>query len=397
MKIKQTISVLTQRALLRFSYALHTLMRGKRKFTFSGNSWVVGVEEIASMLERIHSAVPNSVSVLLSPHNWYSFNYTYQRNLLGNPRLDNLYRQLYGPWLLGKLAVVHDGFIYIGSQGFLDEQIDQRNFEFNFLKKKHKRIVCFFTGDDVRSHFLTKDLASKYGHRNLATVREETDEYLSSYAYDQIKKKISTVAETYSDVIFTWPIDQITYTSKKTEPFVYAYPDALFDLNLEKFDNLSPIVIVHAPSHEATKGTSFVREAINRLNEDGYEFEYIELTNVSNSEVISHLRQAHIVLNQFIAYTPGVFGIEAMANTCVMLCSGDRNIETSLPVGANEAWVVTRGEMVYENLKQLLDKPDQLVLQARRGFEWAKKYESQSAAITYLSRLLSSRTKPIDE
>jgi hypothetical protein len=286
--------------------------------------------------------------------------------------------------------VVHDGFIYIGSQGFLDEQIDQRNFEFSFLKKKHKRIVCFFTGDDVRSHFLTKELASKYGHRNLATVRQETDEYLSSDAYDQIKQKISTVTDTYSDVIFTWPIDQITYTTKKTEPFVYAYPDALFELNLEKFEDLSHILIVHAPSHEATKGTSFVREAINRLKEDGYQFKYIELTNVSNSEVLKHLRKAHIVLNQFIAYTPGVFGIEAMANTCVMLCSGDRNIETSLPDGANEAWIVTRGENIYENLKQLLDQPDQLVAQAIRGYEWAKKYESQSAAKRYLESLLSS-------
>jgi hypothetical protein len=74
-----------------------------------------------------------------------------------------------------------------------------------------------------------------------------------------------------------------------------------------------------------------------------------------NRVVLEHLKSSHIVLNQFYAFTPGLFGIEAMANHCAVLMSADPSIETGLPQKSKDAWMITKYWEVYDNLKYLLD------------------------------------------
>ena len=93
----------------------------------------------------------------------------------------------------------------------------------------------------------------------------------------------------------------------------------------------------------------------------------------SNSVVLKELRSAHIVLNQFYAFVPGLFGVEAMASHCALLTSADRAIEPTLPEGANDAWIVTKYWEIYENLKLLLDNRAELKSVADRGYDWAYK------------------------
>ena len=62
---------------------------------------------------------------------------------------------------------------------------------------------------------------------------------------------------------------------------------------------------------------------------EGYNFDYIELSNKENRIVLEELKQAHIVLNQFYSFTPGLFGVEALANNCAVLMSADPKVEWS--------------------------------------------------------------------
>lgn len=376
-----------QRTTLRASFLVHSLYRPRKTAT---KRWVVGVDEIASMLWRVHQAIPGSTSVALSEHNFYSYEYTFTAMPTKNSRINYLFRIFFAPWLLGRLATSHYGFVYVGPSGFLYDTKGQREFEFSFLKKHGLRIVCYFTGDDIRSQILTKELENKLGFATVATANAEENPFFFTDEYERQKKQIAAVADRYADAIVNWPIEQVSYLTRETHRFVYAYPDELFSGHFEKFESLDPIRIIHAPSNHKVKGTQFVRAAIDRLRADGRQFEYIELINVSNEEVLEALSHGHIALNQFFAFTPGVFGIEAMAHGCVMLCSADRTIEPELPEGANEAWVVTRGDQLYTNLKRLLDNPKDLEAQARRGFEWALQNESRSGAQRHLAAILES-------
>lgn len=380
-----------QRFTLRVSFLLHRVLRKRGTLPEDyPKKWVVGVEEIASMLWRVHQAIPYSTSVALSEHRFYSYQYTFDAMPTKNPRINYLYRIFFAPWLLGRLANTHYGFVYVGPSGFLYDHIGQREFEFSFLKKRGLKIVCYFTGDDIRSHVLLKEIEDKLGFDTIAAVVAEEMPFFFSEEYERQKQQIAYVADKHADAIFTWQVDQVSYLTKSTYRFSYAYPDELFSANFEKFHDLEPINIVHAPSNRKIKGTDFVRDAIMRLRSDGYQFSYLELENASNEEVLAALSKSHIALNQFLGFLPGVFGIEAMARGCVMLCSADRSLEPGLAEGANKAWVVTRTGELYENLKKLLDNPHGLEEQARRGFEWSLRNESRSSAQRYLEAALES-------
>ena len=127
-----------------------------------------------------------------------------------------------------------------------------------------------------------------------------------------------------------------------------------------------------------------MRAAVKKLQEDGYDFEYKELIDVPNQQVLSELRDSHVVLNQFYAFAPGVFGIEAMANHCAVLMSADFNIETELPQSAKGAWLITGYWQIYDNLKFLLDHPSEIKKFADTGYEFALNnysYENASESI----------------
>jgi hypothetical protein len=340
-------------------------------------AWVVGVEEIALMTRHIANALSDSRAVVHRPHPFYEVEYDYviQHD---SSRLAK-YRRLYGgPLLLAWLANRAHGFIYVGGAGFLDIQDDQREFEFSFLKRHKRKIVCYFTGSDIRSPRRMHELAEQTQLPNIGSLMLIADPVYATDEYDAVRRERSRIADTYADRIFTAGVDQLSYLTSPTEPFRYFYPDDAFAETNGKFENVERFIIVHAPSNPRLKGTEYVHEAIDRLSSVRDDFEYREITGSSNAEVIDALSNAHIVLNQFHAFVPGVFGIEALAHRCAMLTSADERLEPDLDADANEAWVVTRPNEIFDHLTRLLDNPSSIREQAERGFEWARKNAAAS-------------------
>lgn len=385
---------LLQRVLLVCSYWLYRLLSRHGGKTIA---WVVGVDEIASMAFHIACAIPNSHSVALSAHKYYGFRYDTELRPAPSPTLALFTRAVAGPIILGRLLNKTQGFLYLGATGFLLADVDQRSFEFAFLKSKGARIACYFVGDDIRSPRLMHQLEKNTGLKNVSTYVGQVAEVFETQAYDNRKRAIARVADRFADVIFTAPTDQLSYLTRATERVLYLYPDEEFSSGDNKFTDLSRIVVLHAPSSPALKGTPLVRGAVERLRSDGYEFEYVELTAASNETVLRELRRAHIVLNQFYAFMPGIFGIEAMAARCAVLMSADERIEVTLPAGSNQAWLVTKNDEVYENLKILLDHPDTIAPLADRGQQWARQYAAVSRSGPKLRAILESVLDKRDE
>lgn len=347
---------------------------------------IVGVEEVASILYALGNALPSSETVNVISHPYYNYDYNY------NFKKINIFKYCYlflTPLLLGYLITRKKTFIYISGSGFLIKHIDGREFEFKALKKQGCNIICFFTGSDIRSLALMKNF-SKEHNIDVITTYMYSDSNKNQYN-DNIVKKLAQVSDKYANAIFNPSVDQISYIKQKTFSTLYFADDGKICFLPEKFQNNLKKIIVHAPSSPIIKGTPLVRAAIKKLQEEGYVFEYIELIGVPNTRVISMLKKAHIALNQFYAFVPGVFGIEAMMNNTVLLTSADRNIEPSLFEGANEAWVVTPYWRVYDNLKEQLEKPmEELKIQADKGTAWVTKYASSSFSSAYMQNILNS-------
>lgn len=374
-----------QRTVLRVSYQLHRRAHRARKV----DGHVVGMAEVAGLLKSVGASLPDAVTVNLAHHPFYDHQYDIQFNIGGRWR--RLRHLVAGPWVLGRLASRHQTFIYIGGQGFLESAIDGREGELSFLRSIGRTVVCYFAGSEIRSHALLSAFGEAHGIDVITTYQSEVAPGISSDATERHRRALASAADRNADLIFNAPVDQMSYIERPTEPCLYFYPDELIGRHPAKWTDLSrPPLIVHAPSSPIIKGTPLVHAAVKALRADGHEFEYIELTRRPNAEVIALLERAHVVLNEFYSFVPGVFGIEAMAANAVLLTSADPAIEPTLAAGAEEAWVVTPYWRIYDRLKDVLDDRQGMQSQADRGTEWVQRNCSRSANSEQLVELLDS-------
>ena len=363
-----------QKKLLSSSYYFFKIIGSQRNIT-----WVVGVDEIAAQIKYVSSAIADTYTVALSKNRFYDFGYDYSLVSKENSKIDLIIRSIVGPVLLGYLLNNAKGFFYIFSTGFLLSHIDGRNYEFSYIKGKNKKLVCWFIGNDIRSLKKMIEFSKDNKFELAANYYYLFAPGLLSDDYDNSKKLIAIAADQHADLVFNYEFDQMSYLKSECLPNYYLYPDSNFYKNDNKFINESEIVIVHAPSSPIIKGTQLVRAAIDKLQSEGYKFKYVEFIEASNTDVLEQLKNAHIVLNEFYSFVPGLFGIEAMASNCALLTSADEEIEVSLPAGSNKAWMVTKHYEIYDNLKELLDSPSLAKQYADSGYEWALEHAAISS------------------
>lgn len=341
------------------------------------------------MVLQLAGAIPDSYSVSFTEEVAYASSYDHRFRTRPGTRGSWLERVITGPLLLGRLMNQASGFLYVGATGFLLADLDQREFEFAYLAKKGVPIVCYWCGSDIRSTRRMHELERQTGLPNISTYIAANGRVFESEGWDELKRRIASVASRHASAMFSNTVDHLSYLTMGTEPFLYFLPDDPLT-DPDKFDDLSPIVVVHATTAPEIKGTPLVRAAVAQLREEGYDFEYVELIGVPNATVKRELGRAHIAMNQFYGFSPAVFGAEALAAGCVVMMSSDEHVETDLPAGSNEAWVVTKHHQVYSNLKRLLDDPSSLHPIARKGRAWAEQYARRAGAGPILMRTLDA-------
>jgi hypothetical protein len=352
-------------------------------------SWVVGPTETAGVVHAMADRLPHSYSVVLTASRFYSRSYDTAWRPTGRRR-SALRRIFMGPILFGRLASRARGFAYVGARGFLLNEPTGRSFEFAFLKRHGLKVACYWCGSDIRSTRLMHELERDMGLPNISSYIEFVNPSLATESHERVVRARAKTADQFADVMFTFPTAQRSYLTKWAEPAFYFIEDAAFDGDDSKFGQLDTLVIAHSASSPIIKGTQLVRSAIERLRRLGYQFEYLELIDMPNEQVLAGLKRAHIALNHFYGFTAGMFALEAMAARCAVISSTDGAIETMLPPGANDAVMVTKHYQVYENLKLLLDEPERIAPLAQRGHDWALRYASATHAGHLLTSVLDS-------
>jgi hypothetical protein len=378
---------LGQRLLVVLSYwALRLAFIGRRRTPIS---WVVGPRETAGVVHAMAARIPGSHSVALAVDPFYSHRYDTTWRPTGNRR--NAARFVFlAPFVFAWLATRAQGFVYVGQSGFLLDQVDNRRFEFAFLKRRGVKVACYWCGSDIRSTKMMHELEDRMKLPNISTYLPFVAPGIATEHHEQRVKGRAAVADQFADIVFTFPTAQRSYLAKWTEPELYFVEDDRFATDESKFFRMSPIVVAHSASSPVIKGTQLVRAAVAGLRANGYEFEYIELIDVPNEEVLAGLARAHIALNHFYGFTVGMFGLEAMAARCAVISSTDGTIETSLAPGINDAVLVTKHYDVYDGLKRLLDNPELISPLAQAGYDWAFEYTSNANAGRVLTSLLDS-------
>ncbi len=363
------LAFVLQKLLLLASYFISRLLLRK---VSKRVPWVVGVDEIAANVFNIGEVLAPAIKVSFSRHPFYDYKYDHCPGGR-NSFLSYVIRALYGPVLLGYLANKADAFFYVGGSGFLVNEVDGRAYEFAFLKKRGKRVACYFCGSEIRSIKLMEVFSRERDMDVVTTYQVIAQPFIASEYKERIRYLLAMSANQFADHIFNAPVDQMSYIERGVHPFMYFHPVKHFRRRDEKFSDPGPVRILHAPSSPLIKGTPLVRAAIKKLKLEGYVFEYKELIGVPNAVVLEELGNAHIVLNEFYAFVPGQFGIEALAAHCALMTSADEHIETSLPAGSNQAWLVTPYWEIHDKLKALLDNRKLIKSYADTGYDWAER------------------------
>ncbi len=204
-----------------------------------------------------------------------------------------------------------DTFIFATGSSFFNY------WDFKILKLLKKNIICVSLGSDSRPTYLN-------GTYKDDSNNNKFNPYFVIENDKKINKRISFI-EKYANSIINYPQHGHFHKRKFISGNYIGFPTNL-EIH-EKFElvdeNCSVLKILHAPTRPNAKGSSYFRKIINELKEEGLDFEYIEITKLSNKEVINCINKCDIVLDECYSDSPlGGLGSEAAALAKPVLLSG---------------------------------------------------------------------------
>ena len=236
------------------------------------------------------------------------------------------------------------------------------NLDLPILKLFRKKTVVRFVGSDIR-HYESLELAAK--RAGLKYYRSK-DQGAGPKA---LKRKLRMIhmVEKYATHIVSGP----SFSQLLTRRYhLIRVPLDIHSIRYDNSPNPRPIV-VHAPSDVGFKGTPYILEAVKRLKEEGYDFEFHLFQSTSNTEVREALSQADIAVDQLFAFGAPMFALEAMAAGCAVL-GGNKPEFSGFP---RELPVIhTDPDNIYHNLKMLLENPELRQELGERGRKYVEKY-----------------------
>lgn len=185
------------------------------------------------------------------------------------------------------------------------------------LRAIGRRVAVEFHGSDVR-------MPSIESARNPHYVRLAGED---DAAAERLMARWATVTDGHAIIcdstlrtFLERHFDQIHLIGKRVDVARYQIrPPAVED---------RPLVVVHAPSNLAAKGTTFVRAAAKQL---GGRITYIEVTGRPQRDVMAAIASADVVVDHLAVSGFGVLAIEAMSMAKPVVCYLLPDYEAELP------------------------------------------------------------------
>jgi len=242
-------------------------------------------------------------------------------------------------------------------------------------------------GDDIRYYKALEHAAKKAGLKFYLSDERLKQERSASSLSLVGKKIVVFMAEKFATHIISSP----QYSQLLSRHYYkIALPLDIKNIQFNNKPNTRPI-IVHAPSEDAFKGTSIIISAVQKLRDEGYNFEFRLFRNMSNIEVRKNLSAADIAIDQLFAFAAGMFAVEAMAAGCAVLGG---NIPEFSGVSEDLPVIHTNPDNIYSNLKMLLESPGLRQDLGKRGREYVERYhDPDRIADSYINLILSGVTE----
>lgn len=238
-----------------------------------------------------------------------------------------------------------------------------RQLDLQFYKYFNKKVVFHYLGKDVK---LYKESIERYDISNMAYSCGTTEEALKQ---DKKKKKRLQYETQFASKQFVCsPI------YSEFVPNSILLPLAI-DLTNYQFQPKEPedkLVIMHAPTNRANKGTEFIIAAIDKLEELGYNIHFDLCENITHDT----LKKKYIECDIFIDQVLGGYGtaaIEAMAigRPTISYLRDVHFNNITFPGGV--PIIVAHSKNIFDILKNIIDNKNDLKIIGLKSREFVEK------------------------
>jgi hypothetical protein len=178
--------------------------------------------------------------------------------------------------------------------------------EIAYVTALGKRIFFTFQGDDARQGDYSR------AHFPISIVHQVDEGYYDEVS-DSFKRRIIARFAKIADRIYAVNPD-LLHVLPRDAIFV-PYSHILIDEWLPSYTQAEarPLRIVHAPSHRKVKGTDIILSTLEKLKQQGFEFELLLVEGMSHAQARETYEKADVLIDQLFAGWYGGLAVELMA------------------------------------------------------------------------------------
>ncbi len=252
--------------------------------------------------------------------------------------------------------------------------------ELFLMKLSKKTLFVTYQGDDARQGYYCEE------HYKISAVHEVESGYYSEQS-DKEKRDHINLLSKYCDGIYALNPDLLNVLPDSSQFLPYAH----LDLNewLPVRSNNDKPLIIHAPSHQGVKGTRFILEAIEKLKNEGLDFDFELIEGLTHAEARVRYESADLVIDQLLIGWYGGFSVEMMALGKPVICYIRKEDLKFIPQDMAEQLPVINAssDTIYSVLKQWIIKPEsELKLQGKKCREYVEKWHDPEKIVQQLKQ-----------
>lgn len=242
----------------------------------------------------------------------------------------------------------HDVFVFVTGRSF-----SRRNLDLYVLRMMRKRIVSFVAhGSEARPAFMD----GAHWSNALASA----DPILEIFSIFKSQKKTLRRIERHSDLVIAHHMTSQLLTKPSVSWMHIGIPSpARTELaSDDSSSSRTEIRLVHTASDRRAKGSDRILEIIERIRVDHNNLVYEELTGLTNAEVLIHLAQSDIVIEQMYSDLPlAGLGTEAAALGAAVLVGshGANELASIFKHGALPPSLLVHPKLFESTLRHLIE------------------------------------------
>lgn len=172
------------------------------------------------------------------------------------------------------------------------------------LKSFNKKIVFHYRGSEIR-------YASKFQEFSPYNYVKQNPNKLFTKFPEKTVLRAKDFVFGVADIVMVPDPELNSYIENKAKIVQRA-------INMEEWpyigvEHETRPIVVHAPSRQGVKGTSYVLKAVEELKKEGIDFEFILVENLPNHEAKEVYKKADIIIDQLRIGWYGVLAVECMS------------------------------------------------------------------------------------